>query len=37
MGIIFNFDDELEGVQPGKKVTIGELNFVADLFGDLCL
>jgi hypothetical protein len=37
MGVIFNFSDELEEVQPGKKITFGKLDFNADQFGDLCL
>jgi len=37
MGVIFNFGDEPKEVQPGKKITLGKLNFIADQFGDLCL
>ena len=37
MRIIFNFGDEPEGEQPGKRITFGKLDFIADQFGDLCL
>jgi hypothetical protein len=37
MGIVFNFGDDPEKEQPGKKVTFGKLDCIADQFGDLCL
>jgi hypothetical protein len=37
MGIVFNFGDEPEEEQPGKRITFGKLDFIADQFGDLCL
>ena len=37
MGVIFNFGDELERVQLGKKIIFGKLDFITDQFGDLCL
>jgi hypothetical protein len=30
MGVIFNFGDEPEEVPPGKKITFGKLDFIAD-------
>jgi hypothetical protein len=37
MGIIFNFGDESEKMQPGKKILFGKLNFIADQLGNLRL
>ena len=37
MGNVFNFSDELEEEQPGKRITFGKLDFITDQFGDLCL
>ena len=36
MGVIFNFGDELERVQLGKKITLGKLDFITDQFRNLC-
>ena len=36
-GIIFNFGDELEKMQPGTRIVFGKLDFITDRFGDLCL
>jgi hypothetical protein len=37
MGVIFNIGDELEQEQPGKRITIGKLDFIVDQYKDLCL
>jgi hypothetical protein len=37
MGIIFNFGNKPEKMQPGEKITFGKLDFIADWFGDLRL
>jgi len=37
MGVIFNIDDEPGQEQPGKRITFGKLDFIADQFRDLCL
>jgi hypothetical protein len=37
MGIVFNFGDKLEKMQPGKKITFSKLDFITDRFGDLHL
>jgi hypothetical protein len=37
MGIVFNFDDELEKMQPSTRIIFGKLDFIADRFKDLRL
>ena len=37
MGIIFNFDDTTKKIQPGGRITFGDLDFIADRFKDLQL
>jgi hypothetical protein len=37
MGIVFNFGDEPEEEQLGKRITFGKLEFITDQFRDLCL
>jgi hypothetical protein len=37
MGIVFNFGNELERMQPGEKITFGKLDFIANQLGNLCL
>ena len=37
MGIVFDFSDELEKVQPGTRIVFGRLDFIANRFGDLRL
>ena len=37
MGIVFNFGDTPEEEQPGKRITFGKLDFIADQLRDLCL
>ena len=37
MGIVFDFGDELEKMQPGTRIIFGKLDFIADQFRDLCL
>jgi hypothetical protein len=37
MGIIINIDDDAERMQSGEKITFGNLDFIADQFGDLHL
>jgi hypothetical protein len=37
MRVIFNIGDEPEKEQPGKRITFGKIDFIADQFGDLCL
>ena len=37
MGVIFNFGEELEEEQLGKKITFSKLDFITNQFGDLCL
>ena len=37
MGVILNFDDKIEEVQPGKKITFSKLDFIDDQFRDLCV
>jgi hypothetical protein len=35
MGIIFDFGDEPEKMQPGTRIIFNKLDFIADRFGDL--
>jgi len=35
MGIIFDFCDEPENMQPGTRIVFGKIDFIADWFGDL--
>jgi hypothetical protein len=37
MGLIFKFDDNVERMQLGKKITFGNLDFIADQLGNLHL
>ena len=37
MGIIFDFGDEPEKMQPGARIIFGKLDFIADRFRDLRL
>jgi hypothetical protein len=37
MGIIINIDDAMKRMQPGKKITFDNLDFIIDQFGDLHL
>lgn len=37
MGIIFNFNDDTEKMQPSKKISFSKLNFIVDQLGNLCL
>jgi len=37
MGIIFDFGDEPEKMQPDMRIVFGKLDFIANRFGDLRL
>ena len=37
MGIVFNFGDEPEKMQPDMRIVFGKLDFIANRFGDLRL
>jgi hypothetical protein len=37
MGIVFDFGDEPEKMQPGMRIVFGNLDFIAEQFGDLRL
>lgn len=37
MGIILNFDDNVEKMQLGERITFGDMDFIANQFGNLQL
>ena len=37
MGIVFDFGDELEKMQPGMRIVFGKFDFITDQFGNLRL
>jgi hypothetical protein len=37
MGIVFNFGDHGDKMQPSEKITFGKLNFITDRLGNLRL
>jgi hypothetical protein len=37
MGIVFDFGDEPKKMQLGTRIVFGNLDFIANRFGDLCL
>ena len=37
MGIVFDFSNEPEKMEPGTRIVFGKLDFIVDRFGDLRL